>query len=123
MDKEKFRKLIISERTLEQISSEFLEKLKESHVQLVVVPNEMVSDIKMLVRKEHVSFILLSEDEKKSVEDLMEETENKMPNVFEIQKLPAIEDVKELYLTPRKKQKPYVPKTIGKPNAKKRGGR
>ncbi len=122
---EDLKKIIISEKTLSRMSSEFLKKLEQNNIRLVVVGNDMIADIKMIAHKEHASIVILSEDEQQEmIEQKLAEEENKK-RIFEIKSFPVLgmEEAKYLYLKPEKKQKHYVPRTIGKANSRKRGGR
>lgn len=120
------KKIVISEKTLAQMSPEFLEKLKqEDNVKLVVIGNDMICEAKMIAHKEQASVIILSKDEEKElIEQKIIEEENEK-RIFEIKDLPHvdIQEAKYLYMRPERKQKFYVPRTIGKPNSTKKGGR
>ena len=123
-EKKELKKVIISEKTAEHMPPEFWEKLqKENHVQIIMVGNDLISDAKMIARKEQASLIILGADEQKSLEELMDETAAKMPEVLEIQSLPKLDDIKFMEPKKKKKVKPYVPKTIGRPINKRQGGR
>lgn len=123
-EKKELKKVIISEKTAEQMPSDFWEKLqKENNVQIIMVGNDLISDAKMIARKEQASLIILGPDEQKSLEELMDETAAKIPEVLEIQSLPKLDDIKFMEPKKKKKIKPFVPKTIGRPINKRQGGR
>ena len=120
------KKVVISEKTLAQMTPEFLEKLKqEDNVKLVVIGNDMICDVKRIAHQENASIIILNEEEKQElIEQKMIEEENEK-RIFEIKDLPHvdIQDAKYLYMRSERKQKFYVPRIIGRANSKKKGGR
>lgn len=120
---ENFKKIVISERTLSQMTSDLLEKLKQEGVSLIVVGNDMISEIKMIAKQEQASAVILINDEEKelSKEDFTDK--DIQERIFELKDLPKLSEIIELYPELQKKKKFYVPRTIGKPNSKKRGGR
>jgi len=131
MNKEKIKKIAISETTFSQISEEMIERLKkEEKVMLVVVDDSLIREYKMLAH-EKIDGIILSKEEAKEIElpepemldhAKLEKQLEEMSKVFEMQNVPdIIEDYQRVYERP--KQKFYVPRTIGKPNSKKKGGR
>lgn len=125
-NEEEIKKIVVSEKTLAQMTPEFLEKLKEeNNVRLVVVSNDMISEIKAIAHQEGASIIILNEDEKREmIEQKIIEEENEK-RIFEIKDFPLmdIQDARYLYVKPERKQRFYVPRTIGRPNSKKKGGR
>ena len=129
--KEKMRRIAVSETTFSQISEELIEHLKnEEKVLLFVVDDSLIHERKMLMH-EKIDGIILSQTEKKE----MELAEPEMPDnmklekqIEEMNKVLQMKDVPEVVadyqpISERPKQKHYVPRTIGRPNSKKKGGR
>lgn len=115
---EQKRKIAISENTLNNITDDFLDKLKENEdIEIVVVGNDLIHEVKML-GSQGISGVILSKEEQAEEIELRQVKEK----VFEINdfKLP---ETKEIYIKPQNKAKHFVPKVIGKPQNKKRGSR
>ena len=130
-EKEKMRRIAVSETTFSQMSEELIEHLKtEEKVLLFVVDDSLISEHKMLMH-EKIDGIILSKAEAKEMEltapEMLDDAKiekqlEEMSKVFEMQKAPEIiEDYQRVYERP--KQKFYVPHMIGRPNSKKKGGR
>lgn len=99
------RKIIVSEKTYEKISEALKDALSVQGFDIEVVPNE---EFKARIRKAKENDFVFKDEELK---DMV--LEFKMPPDY----------VRMDNFVPTKKQKMYVPKTIGKPNNKKKGGR
>lgn len=128
-EKEAFKKIAVSETTFSQMSEELIEHLKkEENVRLIVVEDCLIHEHKMLVR-EKIDIVLLNKDEKKELEmmslesmdhDRIRKQMEEINKIFEKQDLPEI-DYEIVRQEPKRQF--YVPRTIGKPNPKKKGGR
>jgi len=130
-EKEKMRKIAVSETTFSQMSEELVEHLKtEEKVLIVVVDDSLIHEHKMLTH-EKIDAIILSKEEEKELElispqmpdnETLAKQIEEMNKVFEMKNVPeVIVDYQPIYERP--KQKHYVPRTIGRPNSKKKGGR
>lgn len=133
-EKEKMRRIAVSETTFSQMSEELIEHLKtEEKVLLFVVEDSLIHEHKMLMHEKIDGIILSKEEEKEIAIELaapemfddakLEKQLEEMSKVFEMQDsdLPEIIDHEALYNKP--KQKFYVPRIIGRSNSKKKGGR
>ena len=120
------RKMAISREAFEKLTENFVERLKrEEKIELVVVSAEDLHEIKY--RNLGVSGIILTADEKdeyekelKVQEEIIEYT---MPDHIEMlmSALPVMINDEQVHS--RHKKNFYVPRVIGRPNAKKKGGR
>ncbi len=130
-DKAPIKKIAISETTFSQMSEEMIEHLKtKEKVLIVVVDDSLICERKMLMH-EKIDGIILSKAEEKEIELTASEMPDPikpekqledMQKVFEMQGVPEIiGDCQRVFKKP--KQKFYVPRTIGRPNPKKKGGR
>ena len=130
-EKEKIRKIAVSETTFSQMSEELVEHLKtEEKVLIVVVDDSLIHEHKMLTH-EKIDAIILSKEEEKELElispqmpdnETLAKQIEEMNKVFEMKNVPeVIVEDRRIYQEP--KQKYYVPRTIGRPNSKKKGGR
>lgn len=122
-EKETVKKIAVSETTFSQMSEELIEHLrKEENVQLIVVEDCLIHEHKMLA-DEKIDVVILSKDEEKELEAQKRIIEYKMSENIEalIDSLPEI--IHDEPVRSRHKKNFYVPRTIGKPNPKKRGGR
>lgn len=130
-EKEKMRKIAVSETTFSQMSEELVEHLKtEEKVLIVVVDDSLIHEHKMLTH-EKIDAIILSKEEEKELElispqmpdnETLAKQIEEMNKVFEMKNVPeVIVEDRRIYQEP--KQKYYVPRTIGRPNSKKKGGR
>ncbi len=99
------RKILVSEKTYEKISEALKDALSIQGFDIEVVPNE---EFKARIRKAKENDFVFKDEELK---DMV--LEFKMPNFYR----------EPEPILPVKKQKMYVPKTIGRPNNKKKGGR
>lgn len=99
------KKIIVSEKTYEKISEALKDALSVQGFDIEVVPNE---EFKARIRKAKENDFVFKDEELKDIV-----LEFKMPPDY----------VRRDNFVPTKKQKMYVPKTIGKPNNKKKGGR
>ena len=125
------RKIAISQETFEKLTEDFIEHLKnEEKVQLIIVGNSDLhpSNIQHL----EVSGVILAQDEAEKYKKELEMEEKiieyqNMSSLGNIEKMIEQMDLLNTYTPERitlpKKQKYYVPRTIGKPNPKKKGGR
>ena len=100
------RKIIVSEKTFEKISLALKDALSVQGFEIEVVPNDKFKD---RIRKANKNDFIFKDEE--GTENIV--LEFKMP--------PNCEYMDNYF--PEKKQKMYVPRTIGKPNNKKKGGR
>ena len=99
------RKIIVSEKTFEKISEALKDSLSVQGFEIEVVPNDK---FKERIRKAKENDFVFKDEE---VENMVLEF-----------KMPPECRCADTYF-PVKKQKMYVPKTIGKPINKKKGGR
>lgn len=139
---ENIKKIIISEETFETLKQEEIEKLREKKdVDIIVLSQTEVFSHYIHITA-GIAAVILSKAEQKDLlnssgadfnlpEDVFEQRikeikKNLEPIEFKIQELPnlpEILDAKYIYQEQRKQEKPYVPRTIGKPISKKKGGR
>ena len=101
------RKIIVSEKTYEKISSALKDTLSVQGFEIEVVPNE---EFKERLRKAKENDFVFKDEEMANV-------------VLEFKMPPDGGYISPDKIFPTKKQKMYVPITIGKPNSKKKGGR
>lgn len=99
------RKILVSEKTYEKISEALKDALSMQGFDIEVVPNE---EFKERIRKAKENDFVFKDEE---IETMV--LEFKMPNFYR----------EPEPILPIKKQKMYVPQTIGRPNNKKKGGR
>ncbi len=139
---ENIKKIIISEETFETLKQEEIEKLREKKdVDIVILsPKEVFSHY--IHNTAGVAAVILSKTEQKDLlnssgadfgvpEDVFEQRikeikKNLEPIEFKIQELPKLPEMitaSYIYKEQKNKVKPYVPRRIGTPNNKKRGGR
>lgn len=129
-EKEAFKKIAVSETTFSQMSEELIAHLKQKeNVRLVVVEDSLIHEHKMLAR-EKIDVVILSKDEEKELKtmslesidhDRIRKQMEEINKIFEKQDLPEIIDYEIVHQEPKRKF--YVPRSIGKPNPKKKGGR
>ena len=143
---ENIKKIIISEETFETLKQEEIEKLREKKdVGIVILPQKEVFS-HFIHNTAGVAAVILSKTEQKDLlnssgadfnlpEDVFEQRikeikknlepiEFKMPQHIE----ELLEDFPQMinqgiYDNQKQQNKPYVPRTIGRPNSKKKGGR
>jgi len=114
--------VIWSKNRLGEITPDFLKALEKEHIRLVIVEKLSPLEIKELaqIQKETGSIccIRLGSDEETKIyeNELLGQID---PIVFEIKKMPSFENIKELCL--RNKEKQRVPRTIGQPKNKRMG--
>jgi len=124
------KKLAVSQETFDKLTEEFINNLKQNeNVVLVVMPREEIfSHTKK--NSDDISGIILAQDEAKEYEKELIEQQR----IIEFQTPHRIEELIEnlpqmIYADPRpfpsqkQQNKYYVPRTIGRPNSKKKGGR
>ena len=117
MDKE-IKKIAISEESLKSLPEGFLDKLKEKEkIEIIVVGSELIHETEIL-RSQGVSGVILSKSEQQEEFDLL----NKKELVFELKDL-KFPEMKDFLLTKEKRTEYYVPRTIGTPQNRKKGGR
>lgn len=131
MSEENLRKIAISEETFEKLTADFIEHLKnEEKIELVVVSAENLHPGSM--HRLDVSGVILAQDEAEKYKKELEMQEKiieyqNMSSLDNIEKMIEQMDMLTTYVPERmtlpQKQKYYVPRTIGKPNPKKKGGR
>ncbi len=100
------RKILVSEKTYEKISDALKDKLVVEGVEIEVLSD---AEFKSRVKKEQKDVYVFKDEE--NLENMV--LDFKMPHDYE-------HSYKEF---PVKKPKMYVPRTIGKPINKKKGGR
>ena len=100
------RKIMVSEKTYQRISQNLKDFVAEQGFEIEVIPNDK---FKERIRKAGKNDFIFKDEE---------ETENMVLNF----KMPPECRCSDTYFL-EKKQKPYIPRTIGKPNNKKKGGR
>ena len=134
-EENKIKTIAISQETFDKLSDETINRIKESvlerfkeikGVELVILPREEIFDRYIENKKSqdtHVVVLLDDKDEKERFEKRQEELINKIMEFKMPPHLPEILDAKYIYQEQRKQEKPYVPRTIGRPNSKKKGGR
>ncbi|MBO4284648.1 MAG: hypothetical protein J5895_00235 [Alphaproteobacteria bacterium] len=122
------RKLAISTKTFEQMSEEFIEHLKnEEKIEIIVCEPEDLYHKPM--DELGVSGFILTQEEQEKYEAAKAKELEAQKRIAEYHKLPDIDlsalASEFLYDAPKtyKRSKPYVPRTIGRPNSKKKGGR
>jgi len=127
MSGDNLRKMAISTKTFEQLSEEFIEHLKNKEkIELIVVePKDLYCKP---MDELGVSGIILTQEENTEYEAAKAKEAEAQKRIAEYRRpdidLSALTS-ELLYDAPRtyKRPKPYVPRTIGRPNPKKRGGR
>ena len=129
-NEEKFKKIAISQETFDKLTEEFINNLKQKeNAVLVVMPREEIfSHAKK--NSSDISGVILAQDEAKEYEKERTAQERiiefKMPQHIEelLENLPQMiyEDPRP-FPSQKQQNKPYVPRTIGRPNSKKKGGR
>ena len=127
-NEEKFKKIAVSQETFDKLTEEFIDNLKQKeNAVLVVMPREEIfSHTKK--NSSDISGVILAQDEVKEYEKERAAQERiiefKMPQYIDelIESLPQMIDSK-VYDNQKQQNKPYVPRTIGRPNSKKKGGR
>ncbi len=127
-NEEKFKKIAVSQETFDKLTEEFIDNLKQKeNAVLVVMPREEIfSHTKK--NSSDISGVILVQDEVKEYEKERAAQERiiefKMPQYIDelIESLPQMIDSK-VYDNQKQQNKPYVPRTIGRPNSKKKGGR
>lgn len=151
MSEEKIKKIIISDEVAEKINQEFIENLqKKENIELVVVSAGVIHEQKMLqhiapkgscvivsVPKEETSDLTKAQnaickaimERENEIKEMAEEF-NEFKEIFKQEEL--MKNVKspevEAYAPPaeeynKSKKKYNVPRTIGKPNSTRKGGR
>lgn len=100
------RKILVSQSTYEKISEAMKDNLVKEGFEIEVVPNE---EFKARLKKEQKDIYVFNEEE--NIEKMV--LDFKMP--------PDYAHTDKFF--PTKKNKVYVPRTIGKPISKKKGGR
>ncbi|MBQ8870790.1 MAG: hypothetical protein IJ019_05385 [Alphaproteobacteria bacterium] len=99
------RKIIVSEKTFEKISEALKDAISMEGFEIEVIPNDK---FKERIRKANKNDFVFKDEETETM-------------VLEFKMPPEIGYSEKFF--PLKKQKMYVPKTIGKPINKKKGGR
>jgi hypothetical protein len=132
---DKIKIIAISKETFDKLSEDKIQHLKESilnrfqeaeDVKIIMLPREEIFN-RYIEKKEpkdaRVVVILDDKDEKERFEKSQEEFINKVMEFTMPPHLPEMLDSEYIYQEQKKQQKPFVPRTIGKPNSKKKGGR
>ena len=118
---EQKRKIAISENTLNKITDDFLDKLKENeNIEIVVVGNDLIHEVKMLGSQDISEVIILKEEATEEIK-----TECIAEHICRLDEI-KIPDIREEFVIKqnnKSQQKKYVPKKIGIPQNKKRGSR
>ena len=111
---ENFHKILVSDKTFERITPAMLENLHQNSIKVVVVKDidHLSEKMKEMIKQ----YDIIVEDKP---QEMPQEPEVVVP--YELLKRVEIEPIAEYQ--PRQKNKPYIPRTIGKPNARKKGGR
>ena len=148
-NEEKFKKIAISQETFDKLTEEFINNLEQKeNVVLVVMPREEIfSHAKK--NSSDISGVILAQDEIKKYKKrlitegilaLLAQEEAKeyekeltaQERIFEFKTPQHIEELLEdfpqmidqgIYENQKRQNKYYVPRTIGRPNSKKKGGR
>lgn len=111
---ENFHKILVSDKTFERITPAMLENLRQDNVKVVVVGDIDHLPAKMEEMVKQCDVI---------VEARPQEIHQEPEVVFPYEMLKRIEIEPLAEYQPRQKNKPYIPRTIGRPNARKKGGR
>ena len=132
---DKIKIIAISKETFDKLSEDKIQHLKESilnrfkeaeDVKIIMLPRQEIFE-RYIEKKEpkdaRVVVILDDKDEKEQFEKAREAFENKVMEFKMPPRLPEIIDAEYIYQEQRKQEKPYVPRAIGKPISKKKGGR
>ena len=152
MSEEKIKKIIISDEVAEKINQEFIENLqKKENVELVVVSAGVIHEQKMLqhiapkgscvivsVPKEETSDLTKAQNaickaiiaRENEIKEMAEEFKNEFKEILKQEelmknvKIPEVEAYTPSAEEYNKLKKKYnVPRTIGKPNSTRKGGR
>ncbi|MBR2300145.1 MAG: hypothetical protein IJ870_06210 [Alphaproteobacteria bacterium] len=136
------KKILISEETFETLKQEEVEKLREKKDVDIVILSQTEVLSHFIHNTAGVAAVILSKTEQKDLlnssgadfnlpEDVFEQRikeikRNLEPIEFKIPELPKLPEMipaSYIYNEQKNKVKPYVPRCIGTPNNKKRGGR
>ena len=128
------RKIAISKETFEKLSEDFVERLKNEEKINLVILDKADMHPKNLSHLE-VSGVIMVQDEVNQYQKELELISPGMPDnetlakqieemnkVFEMKNVPEVA-IEYQNICEKPKQKHYVPRTIGRHNSKKKGGR
>ena len=136
--------ITISGDTLQKMSEEMLKHLRqEEKVQICVVSAGLIPDAEKEKLVMHVenpcaklgsmgALLLVGSRTTTTIPEAFKATveaidnikpEELDPKVFELHKVPDFTEIESSVLMPQKRQKHYVPRTIGRPCSHKKGGR
>ena len=118
---DKIKKIAISEATLQKMNKEMLEHLQENEdVQIIVMDNDEIRKHKLAAYYIRILICGMAGGQTPEEIELIKEKGEKLFEMKSISELPKIED---FFVPQKKRQKPYVPRTIGHPCTRKKGGR